>query len=163
MSDRELFWRRVDAALDERRDPLDDPEVQRLAAEHPELLDELARLRAALAHLPDEPRKRSTRRVASFAAAAALLATLALAWWLRRDREPPVEALAPPAPQTADASRVLSFRAELVWEDAAGRTTTVVDGAHVSRTRESYVRGPSTDDRTTPAFVAVVQSSSSVR
>ncbi len=161
MNERDLFWERVDAALDERRDPLDDVEVQRLVAERPELLDELAHLQATLAHLPSATTQRSRRRVASLAFAALLAVTVATAWWLRRERREPLVALVT-TPANGE-SRVLSFHAEVVVENSTGRTTTYFDGEHLVRTRETFAQPSSTDERGSPAFVAFVQSSSFVR
>ncbi len=48
---REQLWQRAHLAWDERRDPLEDPDVEALLLEHPELLEELDRARLALVEL----------------------------------------------------------------------------------------------------------------
>ena len=50
---RERFWERVDALLDDRLDPLDDPWVRERLQEDAALLDEFAHARAALTALAD--------------------------------------------------------------------------------------------------------------
>lgn len=78
----EVFWNRVNAALDEHRDPLADELVQDELARRPERLDRLLALRRRLAALPPErARRRIGPLVAACAAASVVLGT-ALAWWL---------------------------------------------------------------------------------
>jgi len=151
VSGREAFWEHVHAALDARRDPLDLPEVHRRLAEEPELLGELAALRAGLDLLAIHRR----RRIRSFAAAASLvaLAALAGAWHVRRTQvasastaspvetamlEPtPGSQAAPTSPSRpqrtgasdADGSRVIAFRAEVSVEGPNGRLTATSDAS----------------------------------
>ena len=54
----ERFWNSLQRALDERRDPREDAEVQAGIAERPERLGELERLLGRLERLP-----RATRRL----------------------------------------------------------------------------------------------------
>lgn len=71
----EVFWTRVNAALDERRDPLADEHVQDALAERPERLDRLLALERRLGALP-RAQRHTTRRPWLVAAAAAVLVAL---------------------------------------------------------------------------------------
>ena len=79
----EALWTRVQAALDERRDPLGDPEVRAWMLEHPDDALALADLRAALAETEraDNP-LRAARRSRFVPVVAAGLALAALGAWL---------------------------------------------------------------------------------
>ena len=76
----DAFGERVNAALDERRDPLEDPQVQRELERSPERLDELERLLRAANTLENAPPRERRRRTAAalivVAAAVAALLTL---------------------------------------------------------------------------------------
>jgi len=140
--ERESFWAQVHAALDARRDPLEETEVQRALVEEPKLLDELAALRSGLELLARSRRRRGR----SFAAAAALVAWVAgIAAWraaLAASSEAdsaghtiesaaaPAEAVKPVgplAPASDAGSRVIAFRAEVTLDGPLGRVTRSTD------------------------------------
>lgn len=98
MSPRDAYRSILDRCLDERRDPLDDPELCALLERHPELLDEFARTREDLRQLAQavgpehlgSARSRQQhrwRRAATIGAAAGVAASLA-AWALLATSEP---------------------------------------------------------------------------
>ena len=172
----ERLWELVQAALDERRDPLADARVQEQLAAEPERLEELLALRERLQLVGGAARPRRSRRVA--AAAALVLAGLGLiaAAFLLRGGSGSIEvahgasvpnqvAEAPAEAPVSDsgpasASRVLAFRAEVTHETPNGRTVTVFDGSRTRRSRESFDRSSATQ---APRFVAVVESLSFTR
>lgn len=88
----ERLWERIQDRLDRREDPLDDPLIVSGLEENPEILDEVARLRARLREMapsgrPEQIRPRAgRRRFALFALAAAAL--LLIAFLLVSPREP---------------------------------------------------------------------------
>lgn len=147
MSSERLFWERVNAALDDRRDPLDDAGIQAQLADSPELLEPLMVLRERLSALPHAARHPATRSTwQRRAAAAAALALLASAGWLAlRGRSPAPQ----PLPElrisvSGDAARanVLSFRATFVEDDGRTRTTTVVDPLNSTLQRSQLQLAP---------------------
>jgi hypothetical protein len=159
--DRGRLWEHLDDAFDARRDPLDDPEVQRALERDPSGLEELvrfdARLRAiAAAERAAERRpKWSMQRRRRAAAAAAVLALAAAATWIVGGRnfggnETPEVRLA-----AAPDSRVLSFTSEVVVERPDGRTVIVFDGAKTYRSSDSYATTRTPADAV--RFVAVVE------
>ena len=161
MSDTELFWERVNAALDERRDPLADEQVQTLVAEDPSRLDELLALRERIAHLPTARPRRWISKVASLAAA--VLAVATAAWFALRDHEQhvpsavvaansPTVANEPPDPRSC----VISFEAHVVIESANTRSTIDFDGEHVVRAREVFSEPSGDDSLSRPAFIASI-------
>jgi len=87
-SSRNEFWERVNAALDARRDPLEDARVQQLLEREPDLLDELAALQLTLsatrdvthsASLAHAPARRRTSAFVGWAALAAGFAAIVVA------------------------------------------------------------------------------------
>ena len=169
MNDNELFWERVNAALDERRDPLRDERVQMLVAEDPARLEELLALRERVATLADS---RPRRRISRVAAAAVVVIAAASVWFVENtvpQQFVPDSALATATPNATNESgtnccgTVFSFHAHIVTESADSRTTIDFDGERVLRSREVF--SPSNDDaaRSQLAFVALVDSSSFVR
>lgn len=151
------FWERVNAALDERRDPYADPHVAGALAERPELLEPLAELLAgveALERRPEVARNAAkSRRFARPAAAAVLLATAgALAVLaLRREREPRF---------TFEPARgeVLSLQAEFVRIDASGRRSTSVDMLAGRRGTSHLLAAPSAEAQFPSVAVLATQS-----
>jgi len=141
----ERFWARVHAILDERGDPLDDPEVLAQVGERPDLLEELAAVLGTLRRIPAIARpdrvhaagRRRARALAAVAGVLLLVAAGALVSRLAGERPktsgtPQVEAAVAPA---APAGRVLAYRIEvsiespgrrLAWvSESSGRTITV--------------------------------------
>jgi len=160
MNDNELFWERVNAALDERRDPLADEQVQALVAEDPARLDELLALRERIANLPTARPRRLVSKVASLAAAVLVAGTAA--WFaLRKPQEQVASAPVVTDSQTVASelpdprSCVISFEAHVVIESANMRSTIDSDGEHVVRSREVFSE-PSGDDASQPAFIASI-------
>ena len=159
MSAGDPFWGAVDAALDARRDPLEDPRVQQLLAERPERLAQLAALRSDLAQVARAGR----RRVALRAAAAALVLAVAIPLALRVTHQGAGTQDAAAAIATADARtehasaleasveplQVLAFRAEVTVEGPQGRRTTTFDGRRASLQSEAR-----SQDQDVPYFVA---------
>jgi hypothetical protein len=82
MHSREEFWSRVDACLDERKDPRREREIQAWLSQHPEERDQLARLCARL-ELLAPPRSRLPWPW--WIAASVLLAGAALHWMGRAE------------------------------------------------------------------------------
>jgi hypothetical protein len=164
MTRREAFWEHVNAALDERRDPLEDVLVQACVAEEPDLALELARLHARIEVLPIPPIRR--RRRVAILAGAVLLATVA-AYGIRgamRERSvldtsrtttssagnDAVAVRSPEAPESA----VIAFRSEVIVESAESRTITRFDGERSWRTHETHAPAPREGNTTMPALVA---------
>jgi hypothetical protein len=144
----------VDAELDERRDPLEDSEVQRLVAEDPRRLEELERLSARLEALRERPVERRGRRVA--AAAALLVVGGAAAWWLAtRESAPAKPAALPELVLGNGPSRVIEFRT--THSHANGNGVAVVENGGATHI-ESWTRAQRPDDGGSRAlaFVAVV-------
>lgn len=114
---RNEFWERVNAALDARRDPLEDARVQQLLEREPELLDELATLQVTLNTTVDaahrgaqvraaEPaRRRASAVVGWVALAAGFAAIVVAARW---------NASEPRSPESAQVPAPLEFRTEPV-------------------------------------------------
>jgi len=91
----ETLWSRVQTALDERRDPLEDPAVRAWMLEHPDDALALVDLRAALGELERaDNRLRAPRRPRLLPLAAAALALVALGAWLARPSLTAAEELA---------------------------------------------------------------------
>lgn len=90
-TERQELWTRLNAALDDRRDPWLDPALASALAGSPVAAVELAVLQRRLELLPAGPRS-SRRRPRHVAVAATVLAATALgAWlWLRPHAEPSV-------------------------------------------------------------------------
>jgi len=80
------LWTRVHAALDERRDPLDDPHILRCIEEAPEAFAAVERLTRRLPELVASPAQEP--RAAGVLAAAALVVGLASAPLFFRDARP---------------------------------------------------------------------------
>ena len=166
MRTRDVFWERVNAALDERRDPLDDPEVQVLVADEPEFVPEfvadLARLRTRLGELSKSRRQRP-RRVAGMAAAAIVGLAGVFALWREWSRSTPSTDLAKSFPMAASdlpALGVLAFRAEVVVDGPSGRTINRFDGTRVRTIRETRSPSSTEDGRSALGFAAVIDSTS---
>jgi hypothetical protein len=119
------FWERVNAALDARRDPLEDARVQQLLEREPELLDELATLQLTLNDTFDParrgvrvraagPARRRASAVVGWAALAAGFAVIVVAArWNAPEPRSPESAQAPAAPEfrTEPVIALLEFRA----------------------------------------------------
>ena len=108
------FWRRVQEHLDARRDPLDDPEVQRFLEDNPQHLGGYAELQHGLRAL--QPVAGPRRRKVPWAAAAVVLCALGLLWILG----PGNGEL--PAPDVAEGGRILEVDITIVLEDHETRT-----------------------------------------
>jgi len=89
-NDHDRFWERVNAALDDRHDPLADEAVQAWIGRHPEDLETVLRLSERLKLLSAPPRARRRRAMPVRLAAAALVLFVGLAVLLRPS--PPGEA-----------------------------------------------------------------------
>jgi hypothetical protein len=117
MNDHNEFWARVNAALDARRDPLEDARVQQLLEREPELLDEFAALQRTLGatadaargnadvHVARPARRRASGAVGWAALAAGFAAIVVAARW---------NALEPRSPESAQAPTARGFRTEPV-------------------------------------------------
>jgi hypothetical protein len=164
MTRRNSFWEHVNAALDERRDPLEDALVQACIAEEPELALELARLHARIHALP-VPAGRRRRRVAILAGAVLLVAVGAYGIRVAM-RQPGVldapRTTTPSAGSDAVAVRssdapgnaVIAFRSEVIVESAESRTVTRFDGECSWRTHETLAPDPREGNTTMPGLVA---------
>lgn len=144
---RNEFWERVNAALDARRDPLEDARVQQLLEREPELLDELATLQVTLNTTVDaahrgaqvraaEPARRRASAVVGWVALAAGFAAIVVAarWNASEPRSP--ESAQVPAPlefRTEPVIALLEFRATFTrrCEDQVHTIThDLLSGAH---------------------------------
>lgn len=151
------FWERVNAALDERRDPYADPRVAEQLAERPELLEPLAELLDSLSQLERAPkvvvRARARRPMARFVAAAVVLATTGAVGVLvmRRERAPQF---------TFEPSRgtVLSLQAEFVRFDGLSWHSTSVDMLEGWRGSHSVLPVPQTESQFPSVAVLATQS-----
>ena len=166
MTRRESFWEHVNAALDERRDPLEDALVQECIADEPELALELARLSGRIEAL-HALRSRRRRRVAAIAATIVLAAAGVYEGIVRRVPQSSVTSV-PATPESSEArgaaladrsgsaggSAVLAFRSEVIVESAESRTVTHFDGQRSWRTRESLLPALSPGTPNTPGLVA---------
>ncbi len=166
MTRRDSFWEHVNAALDERRDPLEDALVQECIADEPELALELARLSGQVEALQTFGSRRR-RRVAALAAVI-LLATAGVYEGIvhlmpqssdtgaTATTENPESRGAVVAGRTGSVggSAVLSFRSEVVVESPDSRTITHFDGQRSWRTRESLLPAPRPGNPNTPGLVA---------
>ncbi len=144
MKNHEELWARVNAALDERRDPLADEAVQAWIGEHPEGLDELLRLRERLERIRVRPTKASPRPALVRVAAAALVLFVGLAVLLRpreSDDEPSTNmARTPETPPT----RFHELRLVLHTTKGTTRTTNIWSLEGNERTSEYTVADPRT-------------------
>ncbi|MCC6407459.1 MAG: hypothetical protein IT453_09845 [Planctomycetes bacterium] len=116
------FWNAVNAALDERRDPLADERVQDELAEHPERLDELLVLQRRLPLLSRAPER---RRVTPFVVAAAGLLALGVGLavaWIRGASEPQASIMQP-----HDPGDIVDFRLEVVRQRGGLSSSVIVD------------------------------------
>ncbi|MFT7676250.1 MAG: hypothetical protein ACI8QC_000219 [Planctomycetota bacterium] len=118
----EELWERIQSALDQRLDPLDDPQLAAALADAPELAEELVLLMESLEYLTPEL-VRPRRSAALLAVAASCL----LAWGTWR-LAPGLQTAKAPALAEAEAPTVLPLRTaavsfELIIEhqDSAGR------------------------------------------
>jgi hypothetical protein len=84
----ERLWQRIEAALDERRDPRADPDLARALAGAPDAAAALDRLGVGLARLDGLRRERRGRRALAFGATFAAAAVVALVLVARPEREP---------------------------------------------------------------------------
>ena len=116
MMERDAAWTRVQLALDERRDPLEDERLQEWFAERPDELAALVRLESRLARLPaprvDAPMS-PTRPVARLVAtvAAGVLVTAGLVALLVARGKRGADPLPPVADDgTSFAARVVDYR-----------------------------------------------------
>lgn len=127
MNDHDEFWKRVNAAVDERRDPLGDEVVQRLIGDEPGRLDELRRLERGLSFA----RRSAPTRPIVLALAAAVTVVLFGTWLAARE---PVRDEARHAVREVCASRVLSFHISVSRVDERGTETITFDGVESTRT-----------------------------
>ena len=128
---RDSLWPRVQEHLDARRDPLDDPDVQRFLLDNPQHLEEFAELKHGLGALQPVTGGRRRRKV-PWAAAVMLLSALGLLWTL----QPGDEEL--PAPGVARGGRVFLLDITTVIENHETRTVKRVDrGNYVHRAVET--------------------------
>ena len=149
------YRERLQACLDERRDPLDDAVLCDWLLEHPEHLEELARLRETLAVLesadpapatlapPSDRRGGIGRGWKRVAAVAAVLALCVFGWRLlelsapppRTEEEVPLVGIVPPG-------RVLDYRMSVVVERPSERVATTSSASGRTRSR-TYDHGSS--------------------
>lgn len=109
-----MIWQRIHQHLDARRDPLDDPEVQRFLEQNPEHLEEFAKLQEGLRALA--PALGPRRRQMPWAAAAAVACALGVLWFLApKDDELPT-------PDMAIGGKILEAEITIVLEDHQTRT-----------------------------------------
>jgi hypothetical protein len=132
------FWEQVNAALDARRDPLEDPRVQQLLTERPERFAQLAAMRSGLARVARTGRRRVLLR--TLAAAVVLIVAVPLGPRVTRQAkgtQTTTAAIATPDTGREHAAaleapvaalQVLAFRAEVTVEGPQGRRTTTFDG-----------------------------------
>lgn len=152
------FWRLVDVALDERRDPLEDPDVARRLAEDPRLFVEYDRLDRALRDVawvqaPSVPAQVSAapvaRRWALRVAALAASVLVVLAWArspraVTRSERVLSRATSTPVPvPDASLARVHALHIDVIDERPEARVVTRFDGERFERTveRRSGSRG----------------------
>jgi len=144
------FWERVNLALDDRRDPLEDSGVQDAIASEPRLLDELLLLRSRLDALPvTRERGRFLRTAAAAVVAIALgIAAFRLVRAPSTD-EPDIVANSPHMPSTSSPdvaiampsaaiakNEILDFELSITTERPGERDTVVIDRSGTRRTRE---------------------------
>jgi hypothetical protein len=127
----EIFWQRVNVALDERRDPLEDDAVQNAIAERPERLDELLRVTSRVSRLPARPRRSRAWLLAAALAAACIVAVLRAR--SRDDAPPELHALA----SSPSLGEVLDFELTVTTDRADERSRFVVDRHGVRNVRET--------------------------
>lgn len=135
MSADEIFWGRVDRLLDERRDPLEDGEVQGAIARRSELLAPLLSLLArveAVEALPARTASGAPARRALLAAAALVLSCALLAGIGGRSRPPQEGRAILSAAGERPPSRVLSFELAVTTASEDGRRTCRSDGRSVT-------------------------------
>ena len=123
---------RFDAALDERRDPLDDAELLAALERHDEALEQVAEWRALERAIAELPRPVAARRrpwhAIALALALAASAVLGVGLWLALGERETPQPSAPLAPlrssesiaHAAPAFEVLSFRAAIEHRSASG-------------------------------------------
>ena len=151
------FWERVNAALDERRDPYADPRVAEELAQRPELLEPLAELLDSLPQLERAPKvvvqARKRRPMARIAAAAVVFVAVGAVGVLvmRRERTPQF---------TFEPSRgtVLSLQAEFVRFDGLSWHSTSVDMLEGWRGSRSVLPVPQTESQFPSVAVLATQS-----
>ena len=151
------FWERVNAALDERRDPYADPRVAEELAVRPELMEPLAELLHSLEALKRTPeivvQTRRRRPMARIAAAAVVFVAAGAVGVLvmRRERAPQF---------TFEPSRgtVLSLQAEFVRFDGFSWHSTSVDMLEGWRGSRSVLPVPQTESKFPSVAVLATQS-----
>lgn len=118
------LWERIHAALDERLDPLDDPELAAAIAEAPELAQELVQLIENLERLsPPTPRAAPALRPRRSAALVAVAASCLLAFGTWR-LAPGLETTKAPAAANSTTAptlplRMAAARFELIFEHSS--------------------------------------------
>ena len=116
MMNKELFWKRAQGILDQRGDPLEDPDIREYLLEHPGDLAALVALRSALKILEEsKPRETGFRRrlLATLAAAAAVLLVCWL--WIQTD----------PGRASRPRGEILDFEIRLTTRTPHAETVTV--------------------------------------
>jgi hypothetical protein len=121
--ERELFWSAVDEALDARRDPRSEMQVQQWLAEDPQDREELARLLRRLDAIAISTQPARRVLLPMIAAAAAIV--LVVQPWTRTA----THASSPRSP-----SRIVSFSIEVTRESGEEITTTLSQPDHFERT-----------------------------
>ncbi|HTF90962.1 MAG TPA: hypothetical protein VK843_21260 [Planctomycetota bacterium] len=135
-NDRESFWEHAQRALDERRDPRDDPRVLEAILEEPERLRELEILLARIEVLPASARKRPVRRAAVVLAILGAAAALILVCVARK--EAPRARAGQSLPE-----QVVRFEFELTNE-SPGHSTRIVINDLGSKTVSNFSGDPLT-------------------
>jgi hypothetical protein len=125
--DDDTFWDAVHAALDDRRDPLDDERVRAMLDAAPERRDALLRLEGRLAGVaaftvPAAKRHLPPIVVVASAAAALVVAVVAYAWWNR-------DAGTTPAPSPRPVCEVLHFERDFTFHARRTVVTPPASGA----------------------------------
>lgn len=142
MMDQEKLWARVQRALDDRRDPFEDAELEAWLLEDDQALDEVLRLQDTLLSLGHRVPTRTREWVRPVALAAGIGGLLVGAGLLLEgvfappgssNVEPP-----PVAQLTAEGrgARILEVSISVVTESESARTVTFFDGQQFTRQRE---------------------------
>ncbi len=132
----DALWHDVQRALDERRDPREDPRVLEALVLEPERLRELEILLERIGRIRVPTRPRFARRAAAIAAILISAAAFAIIWHLRETRSAMVRT---PAPN----ERVISFEFELTSETPERRSSILLTERGVRSTCD-FLADPAT-------------------